>query len=303
MSLASRVLLPQTGHLDGLLAGILVGAAFAMVRYISRRPDELLAAIACDQAAGTPELFSSAWTLPPSGGSDPAWQQTILAHARHALTRVDVNTMFRGWAHPGRPLVGLMLLLSAALWHGQTPPSHTQHAGAQSHADGQFAPLDTRTQTPGIIGWPGAAPRSGSSAGETSRTAGPELLTPANAAAQLGRNARQLGEESGGNAMAGRGNGGGLAKGSPPNPIDMLPAGKGTPAGAGADLTSGDGATSLIGGNARATSGGQVVTDASRATGEPSVGGNPPAAAGPTAARIASIPARYRAAVREYFNR
>ena len=303
MSLAARYLLPQTGYLDGLLAGILVGAAFAMVRYISRRPEELTAAIACDQAAGTPELFSTAWTLPPSGGSDPAWQQTILAHACHALIRVDFNAMLQGRAHLGRPIVGLMLLLSAGLWPGQTPPSHTQRAGMQSLADGHLAPLDTREKTPGTIGWPAAAPRPGSSAGETSRTAGPELLTPAPASAPLDRNARQLGDESGGNTMAGRGNGGGLAKGSPPTPIDLPHAGKGTPAGADADLTSGDGVTSLTGGNARAISGGRVVPDPGPATGEPSVGGSSPAATGPTAASIASIPAAYRAAVREYFNR
>ena len=303
MSLAARYLLPQTEHLDGLLAGLMVGAAFAVVRYFSRRPDELTAAIVCDQAAGTPELFSTAWTLPPSGGSDPAWQQTILAHACHALIQVDVNAMLRGRTHPGRLIVGLMLLLSVGLWPGQSSPSSTQRPDTPALSFGRLASMDAEGQMPGRAVWPSALPRPGLSAGETSLTGGPQLLTPADAAAKRDPNARQLGEESGGNASTGRGSGSGLAKGRPPTALDMPRTGRGTPANARAGLTWGDGTTSQTSGNAPATSRGQVITAGSDADGESSVRGNSPAPAGPTATEIASTPAPYRAAVREYFNR
>lgn len=304
MALAARLLLPQTGHLDGLLAGAMVGVAFAIVRYISSRPEPLTAALACDQAAKVPELFSTAWSLPSSGGSDPAWQQTILAQACHALVRVDLRAIAHGQTHPGRLIVGLMLLLSAGLWPAQTPPSPTPRQAA-SLASGRLVPPDARQEAVGAAAWPAATPRTAQDAGETSGAGGPQLLTPADAAASLDPNARKLGEESGGSAMAGRGAGSGLAKGSTPAPIDLPPPGKGTPASAGADLASGDGTASHASGQDQPVSDGQVVADAAsaRAHGESSANGSSPAPTGPTAREIASTPDAYRAAVREYFNR
>ncbi len=305
MALAARLLLPQAGHLDGLLAGAMVGAAFAMVRYVSRRPDPLAAAIACDQAAGTPELFSTAWTLPPTGQPDPLWQQTIMAQAHHALNRVDLTAILHGRAHPGRLIVGLMLLLSAALWPAQIlPPSaHTSESLASAGA----SPLDSRPLTASPA-WPAPSPRTrpSDSAGETSRTGGPELLTAADAAAaKIDPNARHLGDESGGNASAGRGPGSGFSKGTPTAPSELPPPGKAAYASPSADLASGDGTASraLARARARAASPGQVLTNAEPTPGQPSLSGDSSAPTGPTAAEVAATPAPYRAAVREYFNR
>lgn len=303
MALAGRILLPQTTHLDALLAGVMVGAAFAMVRYVSRRPDPLTAAIACDHAARTPELFSTAWSLPASGQGDPAWQQTILAHAAHALSRVDIASILRGRTHPGRLIVGLMLLLSATLWPGQTGPSNTQPPVPPSPAFGGLASLDERNETFGTAAWAGSAPPSRPSAGETSRTGGPEMITPADTGATLDANARRIGDESGSHASAGRGAGAGLAKGRAPSPLDLSPAGKRASPGATTELGSGDGTGPHVLGNSPAVSGGRVAPDTGSAGAAASLSAPPTDAAGPTAAEVASTPAVYRAAVREYFNR
>lgn len=303
MALAGRMLLPQAGHLDAILWGVMVGAAFAMVRYVSRRPEALTAAIVCDQAAGTPELFSTAWSLPHSGQPDPAWQQAILAQAAHALSRVDVASILHGRTRLGRLIVGLMLLLSATLWPGEAALSGTHSRDQQTHASDRFASMDVRDETAGSAAWPAPALRPSPSVGETSRTGGPELLTPADAGAKVDTKARRLGEESGFNASVGRGAGAGLAKGGSPSPLDMAPGGKRPSAGATAGLIFGDGTASHRVGKTPAGSAGRVAVDAGPAAVVASVSGNSAAPAGPAPAEIASTPAAYRAAVREYFNR
>jgi hypothetical protein len=308
MAAAGRILLPQSGQLDALLSGVMVGAAFAMVRYVSRRPDELTAAIACDRAAGVAELFSTAWALPAAGGSDPAWHAAILAQAQDAAAQVNVDTALHRAGHPGRVIVGLMLLFSAAIWPGAMAPTPelAQPQMPQSLAGGRADQDSTRAEDAGAtVAWSVSSARWGGSAADRSHGGGPEMLSPADADARIARDARQIDEASGQNASSGHGGGSGFSKGSAPQPLSTPLPGGASARVAASGTRDADGAASPVspGSAALASTDGRIVGGSSHVRATSPLGDSVPVPAGPSASAIASVPAPYRAAVREYFNR
>lgn len=312
VAVGARLLLPEAGQVEALVAGGLVGIACTMVRFMSRRPEPLAAAMACDAAAGKHELFSTAWTLGQTPAADPAWHDAILSQAMQAASDVIVADVGHGNAHPGRLVVGLMLLVAAGLW-SQEPSAGGVAGGAAPAVAGRRGQEAARADERRNAAWPAASVRRPGERGQTAQRGGPEMLAPGDASAQVGPDARRLGTESGSSASAGRGEGSGLARTNAAGQIRVHPAaaGRGSTAAGQGDADGYGRAASRTG---SASAGGQVAAGDRSAvpprrlsqdgTAEArSAEAQTSEAAGPTATAIEAVPAAYRQVVREYFNR
>jgi hypothetical protein len=113
---------PATARSIALTVGALGGLGISGVIFAFHHPTRMLAAAACDNAAGAAELFSTALLLQGKGQTaDPAWRRSVLAKADQAASNLDPARVKVGRPHFATLGAGVVIIATIVAWPTSRP--------------------------------------------------------------------------------------------------------------------------------------------------------------------------------------